>query len=201
MPIILKTCTQCKQTKSSDSFPPDKRNPDGKQAKCRACRAANQRDYARRNPDKKRESDKRYRQDHPDAIREKKRQYSQDNRERLNQLSADWRRNNKERSDAIGRAYRKRNPETHRENHRVTSARYRARKENADGDCTPAQWQAILNRYAPDGRCPACGEKRPLTLDHVIPMKLGGTNNPDNLQPLCRHCNEKKAQKTTDYRR
>lgn len=197
MTIILKTCTQCKQAKPIGEFPPHKRASDGKQSKCRECRAANQRDYAKRNPDKKRESDKRYRQNHPDTIREKKRQYSQDNREHLNQLSANWVKENKERRNANVRAYRQRNAETYR----VAKARHRARKENADGDCTPAQWQAILNRYAPDGRCPACGEKQPLTLDHVIPMKLGGTNNPDNLQPLCNLCNAKKGQKTTDYRR
>jgi len=31
------------------------------------------------------------------------------------------------------------------------------------------------------------------TIDHVIPRSLGGTNKEDNLQLLCKECNEEKA--------
>lgn len=197
MPIVLKTCTQCKQAKPLEDFPPHKKSKDGKQTKCHVCRAANQRDYVKRNPDKKRESDKRFRETHSDYLRETKRAYSANNRERLNQQSAERAKNNKERRNAIVRSYRNRNLEAFQ----VKKARERARKANANGDCTTEEWKAILNRYAPDGICPACGKVRPLTLDHVVPMALGGTNNPDNLQPLCNQCNATKGQKTTDYRR
>jgi len=34
------------------------------------------------------------------------------------------------------------------------------------------------------------------TVDHVIPLALGGTNKPDNLALACFHCNRRKADRT-----
>lgn len=48
--------------------------------------------------------------------------------------------------------------------------------------------------YARDGhRCVTCGATKHLTLDHVIPRSLGGTNSDDNLQTMCRPCNQAKG--------
>jgi 5-methylcytosine-specific restriction protein A len=54
---------------------------------------------------------------------------------------------------------------------------------------------AALRRrvYARDGyRCVYCGRNGRrilLTIDHVFPVALGGTNNPGNLATACRSCN------------
>lgn len=46
-------------------------------------------------------------------------------------------------------------------------------------------------------RCAMCG-KNPtedavkLVIDHIVPLEWGGTNDPENLQPLCTDCNEGK---------
>jgi 5-methylcytosine-specific restriction endonuclease McrA len=40
-----------------------------------------------------------------------------------------------------------------------------------------------------------------LTLDHIVPCSQGGTLKLSNLQLLCRHCNQRKGIKTTDYRK
>ena len=196
MTILHKTCTQCKVSKPLDEFPPHNRSSDGKQTKCRACRAANQREYARRHPDRKRESDRRYRSQHTEQVTEKKRDWSDRNREKLNQQSAEWRMANREKRNAIVRDYRARHPESYR----LTAERCRARKSAADGSCTKAEWVSILKRYAPDSRCPACGKVGALTMDHIVPLSLGGSNAPDNLQPLCNRCNAKKGQRIIDYR-
>ena len=46
-------------------------------------------------------------------------------------------------------------------------------------------------------RCRMCGASRDngieLTIDHIIPIADGGTNDIDNLQTLCRECNENKS--------
>ena len=45
------------------------------------------------------------------------------------------------------------------------------------------------------GICYFCGEKFPpkeLTMDHLVPLALGGTSNKDNLVPACKECNTKK---------
>lgn len=41
-------------------------------------------------------------------------------------------------------------------------------------------------------RCIRCGDADDLTLDHVHPWVLGGSNSADNLQTLCRTCNSSK---------
>jgi len=43
--------------------------------------------------------------------------------------------------------------------------------------------------------CVLCGAKPPLHIDHIIPVNLGGNNNPNNLQTLCIRCNLKKSDK------
>lgn len=41
---------------------------------------------------------------------------------------------------------------------------------------------------------------RPLTIDHVVPVVLGGSSHTANLQPLCGPCNEDKGATHADYR-
>jgi len=63
------------------------------------------------------------------------------------------------------------------------------------------EWEAtrlrILNR---DGwLCAYCGvhlEGRNATVDHVIPIDLGGTDDEHNLVAACRPCNGKKSNRT-----
>lgn len=37
------------------------------------------------------------------------------------------------------------------------------------------------------------GKRRELQLDHIVPLHIGGTNHPDNLQTLCFGCNASKG--------
>jgi 5-methylcytosine-specific restriction endonuclease McrA len=39
-----------------------------------------------------------------------------------------------------------------------------------------------------------------LTEDHVVPLSLGGSNDIDNIQPLCKSCNSSKRGRHIDYR-
>lgn len=50
--------------------------------------------------------------------------------------------------------------------------------------------------YSRDGhRCLHCGTTEALSLDHIYPYSLGGSDEPDNLQTLCRPCNSRKGVK------
>lgn len=69
----------------------------------------------------------------------------------------------------------------------------------AEGSFSPDEWVELCEAF--DYECLACGEKKDLTVDHVIPLSKGGTNNIDNIQPICRSCNSKKGVKTIDYRK
>ena len=48
--------------------------------------------------------------------------------------------------------------------------------------------------------CLKCGMKNNLTIDHIIPISMGGKNSLFNLQTLCRSCNSKKKTNYKDYR-
>lgn len=73
-----------------------------------------------------------------------------------------------------------------------------ARLQQAGGRYTPQQWKHLVEWF--DGRCVCCGEAKPLTVDHVQPVALGGTNWLHNLQPLCHTCNRTKNDRAIDYR-
>lgn len=74
----------------------------------------------------------------------------------------------------------------------------RARKLANGGSYTQEEWQALCGYYG--NKCLACGGQDPLTVDHVIPISKGGSNDISNIQPLCKRCNDIKYDKTTDYR-
>jgi 5-methylcytosine-specific restriction endonuclease McrA len=65
---------------------------------------------------------------------------------------------------------------------KLNSRRYRVHK------------QRVFDR---DGRiCRYCGsDEEPLHIDHIIPRKVGGTHDLENLQVLCKMCNLKKSSK------
>lgn len=48
--------------------------------------------------------------------------------------------------------------------------------------------------------CLRCGCKEDLTIDHIIPLSLGGLNKVGNFQTLCNPCNNEKGSFIVDYR-
>lgn len=56
-----------------------------------------------------------------------------------------------------------------------------------------------LNIFKRDGnQCVYCGNKRELTLDHVMPKSRGGLTNWDNLVAACKKCNGRKGDFTPE---
>lgn len=63
---------------------------------------------------------------------------------------------------------------------------------------TARQWLELCANY--DWGCVCCGEERPLTPDHIIPLSQGGSNAIENIQPLCLACNIIKRDAARDFR-
>ena len=78
-------------------------------------------------------------------------------------------------------------------NHEVSSRKKRERVANRD-EISYDDKIRILRKA--DGLCSHCGRRIEVggqfTLEHVIPLKHGGTNDMRNLVPLCRDCNHEK---------
>ena len=47
-------------------------------------------------------------------------------------------------------------------------------------------------------RCVICQSWQDLTIDHIHPVSRGGTNDPNNLQTMCRLCNSAKGARVGD---
>ena len=76
----------------------------------------------------------------------------------------------------------------------------RIRKLGADGTHTIEEWEILKAQY--NWVCPCCGRREPeirLTEDHIVPLSKGGSNNIENIQPLCRSCNSIKLVKEIRY--
>jgi 5-methylcytosine-specific restriction endonuclease McrA len=84
-----------------------------------------------------------------------------------------------------------RNPERYRMLKRAAKHRRQALKRGNGGAYTAAQWLAVLKRFK--YLCAHCHRPGKMTVDHVIPLSLGGHNDWTNLQPLCHPCNSLKG--------
>lgn len=65
-----------------------------------------------------------------------------------------------------------------------------AKRRGAPGHYTFAQLQARIAYYG--GKCWICGAPYE-AIDHVKPIKVGGSNWPGNLRPICTKCNSLKS--------
>ena len=87
--------------------------------------------------------------------------------------------------------------------------RYRAFKERQSTHTRPIVWQEIAENFGM--KCALCGSevdphdtwitsngrrcfgRKYPTVDHIVPLKHGGTDTLDNVQLLCKHCNSSKG--------
>jgi 5-methylcytosine-specific restriction endonuclease McrA len=76
----------------------------------------------------------------------------------------------------------------------------RARKLANGGSYSVDEWNDLKKQCGYS--CMCCGRKEPairLTVDHIVPIAKGGSNDIGNIQPLCMRCNKSKATKTINY--
>lgn len=102
---------------------------------------------------------------------------------------------NRERIKARVAAYQRANPEATRLLHRIKVNRRRARLREAGGDYGREDIERLYRLQK--GKCANCRAslKKGFHIDHRMPVKLGGTNDPGNLELLCPACNLAKSAK------
>lgn len=131
---------------------------------------------------------------HKERDHAKWRRYYYRNRERLIEKTLKYIAAHPERSREINNAAARRYKDTPKGRRARVKAdmnrRVRSMAERA-GTIDMLAWERKIR--ACGSRCQICGIVGKMTIDHIVPLKHGGTNDIRNLQPLCLRCNKRKG--------
>ena len=76
----------------------------------------------------------------------------------------------------------------------------RERMKRYGGLHSIGEWETLKAQY--NWTCPSCKKQEPevrLTRDHIIAVSTGGSDNIENIQPLCNPCNARKSTLSIRY--
>jgi 5-methylcytosine-specific restriction endonuclease McrA len=174
----MKTCTKCGETKPFSEFSPSTDGRDGLRSQCKACRASYSRNYAAVYPEKIVASNARYYTANAEDQRARQARRRAEHPEQIRANNQAW-------------------PVEHPEEKNALNAGYRARKFDAPGrGITSDEWLEILAEA--DGICTYCEKPGKLTMDHIVPLLLGGAHDIDNIAAACGPCNSSKGARPLD---
>ena len=191
MNSISKKCSKCGKIKPVGDFRYRTDKPKYLNSWCNKCLSNNANKWNNSHLKKVKQHQKTWHNDHP----EYRSKYRSMNIDKVNGNAKNWRENHQKELPQINRRYYL----SHKEKCLLNRQNRRAREKSAPGTITQKQWEDIKKKYGYKCLVPGCDETK-ITLDHVVPLKLGGTHTIDNVQPLCKHHNSSKGARVIDYR-
>jgi hypothetical protein len=183
----MKKCWKCQETKPLAEFGSDKNRFDLKSPKCKPCVRLACAEYRINNPEKRKATCAKYRANNAEKCRESvnkwhakdpvradgvRRAWADANHEKVLAYKATWRAANYDKSSAI-----------------------KASRSAAPGSHTGDDIKKLL--ILQRNKCAYCKSslKAGYHKDHIVPLKLLGTNSIENIQMLCPLCNLSKGSK------
>lgn len=171
----------------ASGFSIDKTKPFGVKTVCKKCRC---------------EEEKERRVNNPIAYKTQRKKSYVKNRKSIIAKAAEWAKNNPENRKAIANRYAKKNihkikawskkhPERLREGRRRRQAIRREKMIAAGVRIAPEQWNELIIKS--NSTCSYCGNPCKTTVDHFIPIAMGGRTEKGNLVVCCRTCNSRKG--------
>jgi hypothetical protein len=104
-----------------------------------------------------------------------------------------WSEENKDRLNFLKRRWEKNNPEKHQSSQIAIRLNRRSRKKENGGVVTNLEIKNL--KIKSKNVCFYCNSNKKLSIDHVIPLKLGGRNEISNMVIACINCNSQKQAK------
>lgn len=212
----MKVCSSCNIEKPFSEFhkdPRSSRKTDEYRGSCKLCVNKKNREWYEANKEarsiscakwesankEKRAADaKAYYLANKDAYAQRAIKYRLQDPEKIRERSSNYYQKNKSAHRAMVKAWGKRNPDALR----AMSHNRRCAEKSAEGSFTADDIQKLFESQF--GMCTGCGNAlessgdKKYHVDHVMPIALGGSNWPSNLQLLCPRCNLTKNAKHPD---
>lgn len=190
----MKHCNKCHRDVPIEDWYRNAANKDGLSCYCKPC----WKEYSKAQYQRHREKKRAYAAAYGEGYKERRAEvgaiWRAANRERITAQNAVYRAANKKRKADYQREWQRKNPEKVRE---ATLRRWALRKNCTAYVISPRDLHRLMTSPC---AFPGCNETD-IELDHVIPLSRGGTHGVGNLQPLCRHHNRTKHDKTwIEYR-
>jgi 5-methylcytosine-specific restriction endonuclease McrA len=210
-----KACSACDIVKPLDDYSPDRRSRDGRQACCRECSNARQKRWTQENPEKRRKHNR-------DGYRRRKSKvaaYARANRQRINQktrerratLDDEARERHLARHRRLSAEYRSRNPELCGERNvewrkanpdKAANIRH-TRRARQHGNGSPEKFTRAEIGDRDGWMCGICEgpvdktlrwpDQQCQSLDHIIPLALGGEHTRTNSRIAHWLCNVRRG--------
>ncbi len=206
-------CVACHQLLARTQFYKRSDRPKGIASICKDCDRKRRADWGARNREYISRRNAEYRRENREQILEQKRKHYWDNRDRLAAEHREWYFSNRDREVQKKRqfytdnrdpclrmkheSYVRTKPQVYLRRH-VEKQRRRSVLAQCSGSYTVSEWTQLLDYFG--HQCLCCGSDQRISADHVIPLSCGGSNDLDNIQPLCVKCNASKGKKIIDYR-
>lgn len=138
----------------------------------------------------------RWHENHPDAEKQWRKASRARNPQYYRNISKRWAKKHPATHRASRDRWVARHPELYRKRCIMYVQNRKARMNQNGGVFTDLDIDALILKQ--NKRCAACGKRRKLTVDHVVPVTKGGSNDPSNLQLLCKPCNSSKGVRDHD---
>ena len=164
-----KACSKCKEAKPLSEFILRKTTKDGYDGQCKSCLHTYNREYHKKNKQKRNQQNKEW--------------FVKNTGHR-----AEYDRNRLYRQYSLRQERFKANPGIQSEMH------HRRRAKKLSNGVYKISVKFLKKLYS--STCNNCGSTDRITADHIIPISRGGRHSEGNLQPLCRSCNSRKHAKT-----
>lgn len=172
----MKRCCLCEVELPFSSFGINRAKKDGLHRMCRECRKLDEKRLRLLNPHITRRANVRWRKKNPERAKFHRDKYFRGHRELYAARATAW-------------------LKAHPEAKLAYTASYRSRLAGASGKHTAAQLRALLKEQG--GKCNACRcdiTEKP-SVDHIVAISRGGSNDIGNIQLLCKLCNSRKHAK------